>query len=405
VKLTRTDKATGKTTETTAMVTAGPDGGVILQTGDGFEALRCTGLPERMRYGGVPTDLSAKPTLSVIAQSDRAVTAKVTLTYMAAGFDWQANYVMNAGEFAEGHKLDLDVFAWLTVANGGNQSFANANVMAVAGRPNRVGNAALPTGRAPALVLNCWPQQRTDQVPFTLPYGEFYNDEYPIAEAEDKMMYRMELAPAPMMASPPPPFIPPAPGIIAQQEDLGDLKLYRVPERMTVNAKGQKQVAMLVQPDAKFRRVYRGEPLWPWGQQPLLSLTPTLLGTNEKTEGLGLPLPSGRAMVFENSSFGAQLVGEAKVTDRAVGDEVELGLPPTPAVQIATSEVSRGKSSREVSLRLSNANPYPVSAEIRLPDTMRTLPEGVRKKDGRPTWFVTVSANGTSELQVTVPFQ
>jgi hypothetical protein len=403
VKLSRTDKATGKTVEETAMVTAGPNGGVILQTAAGYEALRCTGLPERMRYGGVPKNLSAKPTLSVITNSDKAVTAKVTLTYMAAGFDWQASYVMNAGEFAPDHKLDLDVFAWLTIANGGNQSFPDANVMAVAGKPARVGNAALPQGRPPALVLNCWPQQRTHQVPDYQPYGDFYNDEYPIGGAEeDKMVMRMEAIP--MYASMPSP-PPPAPAVVAQQEDLGDLKLYRIPERMTVNAKGQKQVAMLLQPKAKFRRVYRAEPIGYGWHQPLLSLTPMLIGKNEKLDGLGLPLPSGTGMVFENSAYGNQLIGEIVVKDRAIGDEIELSLPASMAVKVNTTRISLDENSMAYRMRLSNANPYPISAEIRMPDTIRDLPQGVRKKDGRPTWFVTVAGNADSELTVTVPLR
>jgi hypothetical protein len=363
------------------------------------------GLPERMRYGGVPKDLSAKPTLSVITNSDKAVTAKVTLTYMAAGFDWQASYVMNASEFAPDHKLDLDVFAWLTIANGGNQSFPDANVMAVAGKPARVGNATPPQGRPPALVLNCWPQQRTHQVPEYQPYGDFYNDEYPIGGAdEDKMVYRMEMAPMPMMAmaAPPP---PPSPVVVAQQEDLGDLKLYRIPERMTVNAKGQKQVAMLLQPKAKFRRVYRADPIGKGWHQPLLSLTPMLIGKNEKLDCLGLPLPSGSGMVFENSAFGSQLIGEIMVKDRAIGDEIELSLPASMAVKVATTRISQDKNSMVYTMRLSNANPYPISAEIRMPDTIRNMPDGVRKKDGRPTWFVTVAANADSELTVTVPLR
>lgn len=402
VKLSRTDKATGKTIEQTAMVTAGPNGGVILQTDSGFEALRCTGLPERMRYGGVPKDLSAKPTLSIITNSDRAVTAKVTLTYMAAGFDWQASYVMNAGAFAADHKLDLDVFAWVTIANGGNQSFPDANVMAIAGKPNRVGNAALPQGRPPALTLKCWPQQRTHEVPEYQPFGDFPDEEfYPEA---DKMMLRMEAMPMSYVSSPAPP-PPPAPVVVAQQEDLGDLKLYRIPERMTVNAKGQKQVAMLVQPKSKFRRIYRAEPIIYGGYQGILSLTPMLIGKNEKVDGLGLPLPSGTGMVFENSAYGAQLVGEIMVKDRAIGDDIELSLPTSMAVNVATTRISQDKNSSIYTLRLSNANPYPISAEIRLPDTIRNLPEGVRKKDGRPTWFVTVAGNSDSALTVDVPLR
>ena len=398
VKLTRTDKATGKTSEEMALVTAGPNGGVILQTDAGYEALRCTGLPERMRYGALPEDLSPKPTLSVITTSERPVTAKVTLTYMAAGFDWQASYVMNAGEFAADHKLDLDVFAWLTIANGGNQSFANANVMAVAGKPARVGNAALPKGQPPALTLKCWPMQRTHQVPEYQPYGDFPDEEY---LEEDAKMYRMEAVP--VMAMAPPPVVVPSPAMVAQQEDLGDLKLYRIPERVTVNAKGQKQVAMLVQPKSKFRRIYRATPISLWGHQPLMSLTPMLTGKNEKTDGLGLPLPSGTGMVFENSAFGSQLVGEIKIADRAIGDEIELSLPATPAVQIAATRLSQDKDGSSYTLRLSNANPYAISAEISLPYTVRDLPDGVRKKDGTPVWFVTVPANDSTELQVSVP--
>ena len=44
-------------------------------------------------------------------------------------------------------------------------------------------------------------------------------------------------------------------------------------------------------------------------------------------------------------------------------------------------------------------------AKQRLPDTVRNLPAGVRKKDGRPTWFVTVPGNADSELTVNVPVQ
>jgi hypothetical protein len=104
---------------------------------------------------------------------------------------------------------------------------------------------------------------------------------------------------------------------------LGDLKLYRVPERVDVNAKGQKQVAMIVQPKAGFRRVYKGQSVYNGWHQPLLNLSPALVGENKKDKGLGLPLPSGKGMVFENTDMGNQLVGEITVKDRAVGDDID----------------------------------------------------------------------------------
>ena len=54
VHLRRTNRATGKVAEQDAIIQTGPYGGVILKTADGYEALGCAGLPERMIYDGVP---------------------------------------------------------------------------------------------------------------------------------------------------------------------------------------------------------------------------------------------------------------------------------------------------------------------------------------------------------------
>src|SRR3546814_4930896 len=72
---------------------SGPDNAVVLQTADGFEGLRCSGLPETLVYDSIPAGLSAKPPLSVTTRSPEATTAAVTLTYLATGFDWAAHHV------------------------------------------------------------------------------------------------------------------------------------------------------------------------------------------------------------------------------------------------------------------------------------------------------------------------
>src|SRR3546814_1037257 len=46
VNIRRTHPATGKVTEEEAIIRSGPDNAVVLQTADGFEGLRCSGLPE-----------------------------------------------------------------------------------------------------------------------------------------------------------------------------------------------------------------------------------------------------------------------------------------------------------------------------------------------------------------------
>jgi hypothetical protein len=412
VTLTRTDKVTGKAREQQAMITAGPDGGVILQTAEGFEALRCTGLPERMAYGGVPTGLSAKPTLSVMTNSDRAVTATLTLTYMAAGFDWQANYVTqlskdeSAATDAIG-KTKVALFAWMTLANGGNQSFLNANTMAIAGTPNREANAEPPAATPTELTIRCWPQQRTHEVPFRgqqqFPWGRYQPepdrayfggaDSEEIVVTASRMKREMMESPMAITAV-----------TVAELEDLGDLKLYRIPEAVTVNAKGQKQVAMIVKPDAKFDRLYRArldEPIYiPLGQSSPLSI---ILKTDNKTEnGLGLPLPSGQAMVFEDSNFGPLLAGEASVRDRAIGEKVELLVGTASDVQMVVTQISERKYQKGYKVTITNARSEPVNAEIEIPFDLRGKPKGIRKVDGMPTWGAVVPANNEVSFEFTL---
>src|SRR3546814_8805130 len=140
VTLRRTDRATGRVGEQEGVVQAGPTGGVIVETDAGFEALGCSGLPERMLYPDVPKDLSAKPTLSVLVESAAARTVTVQLLYLAEGFDWAANYV--ADRAADGRTIGLT--GWITVANGGVTSFADAQLNVIAGRLNKLYSPPLP---------------------------------------------------------------------------------------------------------------------------------------------------------------------------------------------------------------------------------------------------------------------
>jgi hypothetical protein len=152
ITLTRTDKATGRLVSESATIVAGPRPGVVLRTTAGIEALRCSGLAERMSFAGVPANLSSKPVLSVTTNSRTARTVTVRLSYLASGFDWRASYVATLAT----DRQSIDVFAWLTLANGNPETFANADVQAVAGRLNRVAMRAIPA-EATALRLVCYP--------------------------------------------------------------------------------------------------------------------------------------------------------------------------------------------------------------------------------------------------------
>jgi hypothetical protein len=402
VTITRTSKATGVARTYDAIITSAPGGAVILQTGEGYEALHCTGLPERMGFGAVPANLSAKPTLSVITQADKPITAKLTLTYMAAGFDWQANYVAQVQERGRDGKGKVDLFAWLTLANGGNQSFVNANTMAIAGEPNRVarGAQARPTGGP--LQLQCWPMQRTHQVPYHLGYIlQAPPPPVPVAMYEAANAENIVVTASRVRGDAK--SVAPVAVVVAEQENIGDLKLYRIPEPVTVNAKGQKQVAMLVKPGAAFEHHYAAN-VNDYGpeSQPM---TLMLRGENRIEKGLGLPMPQGQVMIFENSSYGPLLAGEATLKDRAIGEEVEMAVGPSSDVRMQVTKLSETKDRQRWKVEITNARNSPVNVEVEIPYELRGRPKYIARIDGVPTWQATVAGNGEVILYYEVKLQ
>ena len=57
------------------------------------------------------------------------------------------------------------LFAWLTVANGGAQSFKNARLQVIAGKVNKERNTPPPPPPRATLDLQCWPLDVTSTHP------------------------------------------------------------------------------------------------------------------------------------------------------------------------------------------------------------------------------------------------
>ncbi len=143
VTITRMNPATGAQVSERAVVRTRADGGLVLQTGQGFEAVQCSGLPETLTFDRVPDGLSPNPVFSVDTRSPEGGTYDVTLTYLAWGFDWQANYVatmkdttLKGGGQGKSGEFDLSLLSWLTLVNDNGQSFDNARLQIIAGRLN-----------------------------------------------------------------------------------------------------------------------------------------------------------------------------------------------------------------------------------------------------------------------------
>lgn len=393
ITLTRTDKATGRAVSEDATIVAGPRPGVIVQTASGIEALRCSGLPERLAYPGVPAGLSAKPVLSLTTASPAAVTVTVRLTYLASGFDWRASYVATLAP--DGRALDL--FAWLTLANGNSEGFPKSEVQAVAGRLNRFPVSAIPQ-EAGALRLVCYPLGTTTS---DLREQEFEAADEIIVTAMRAMAPPPPPPPAP--ASPPPPPPPPP-------EDLGDLKLYRIPAPTTVAPRAQKQVALLAQGSVPFerryrRRIYPGQPI---DAAPTLIV---LMLKNEKDNSLGVPLPAGSTAVYAPRAGERILLGLGTITDRAVGEKFRLSAGVSSQVTVTQVNVaSRTPVSvnspaigfREVILTASNANPFAVTLDVPFGaagQTIKAQGQDVADVDGIITWSPALPPGGRAELR------
>lgn len=400
VTIRRTSRATGKATESEAIIQSGPGGGVLLTTADGVEALGCSGLPEKLSYPGVPADLSAKPTLSVTTDSAAAATVTVQISYLAQGFDWSANYVAQVAEDGE----TLDLFAWLTVANGGSQGFAGARTNAVAGAPNKEQAAVLPKGPPPELHLRCWPMDITSTHPSwgierILPRVEIADG----VMAEDVGGFENIVVTASRQSAPAPP-PPPVPVMIAQQEELGDLKLYRIPEPVTVAALSRKQVAMIDRKKVAFARVYTGSfEQFDYARdaaEPESRAAARILRTeNREGKGLGLPLPAGRVAVFERAHDESLLVGESDLTDRAIGEEVEFATGESSDLRYKV--VARPPSARRqpFTVEVTNARSTPETFEMAIPYKLSSANATLIERKGVKTWRATVPAHGTARLE------
>jgi hypothetical protein len=203
-----------------------------------------------------------------------------------------------------------------------------------------------------------------------------------------------------------------APVITASQEDLGDLKLYRVPGRVDVSAKGMKQVAFLDRQAVKARLLYQAWcdaliPIGAEGDEP--DAAGLLLVTrNEEKKGLGIALPQGALALFEPVSGGVArgdlLAARASLRDYARGQDVELDLGTSGQVFARCGLAGRGPGTagrKWSAMRavLTNANPHPVTLRLHLGEPtaheVRFPRYKVELKNGWQIVELTVPANTT----------
>lgn len=401
VSIRRTNRRTGAVVEQDAVIRTGSNGAVVFQTAEGLEALRCSGLPETIAYHSLPDGLTDRPVLSVDTVSTSATTVTVTLTYLASGFDWQANYVGNIHP----NEDRLDLFGWMTLANGNGGDFTDATLLTIAGELNIEGDYAdmAEAPPSPELRLTCYPLDGTSTIaiappPPPLPTPGLRNQDGSLEDSMEIVVTAQRrsesLLSVPLSIT----------AVTASQETLGALHLFRVPFRTTVAAHAQKQVGFLSRNNIPFERVHVAHA--DDGQDEPQSMTLWFRLHNRARDGLGTPLPNGEVALFGQSSVGTLLVANAPIPNRAVDEEVEIAIAPAPLVTITASDSIASDARREEQyFTVTNNSPAAINAEVYLGNfeeedwqVARANRHHIRLIHGQRTWAIRVPARGSARL-------
>ncbi len=409
--LVRTNPKTGKATQVSGTILSDADG-VAFKSDAGIEALRCSGLPETFHFDP-GLEAGARPTLSALIRSPGASTATVRLSYLAYGFDWMANYVALVSP--DGKTMDLG--AWVTLANSNTASFPQAHTQVVAGRLNREYEEVEPVDAGAQIIAQCWPRGTTSDTPeqanIVAASPIVGGDNLIVVTAARKAQYDA-MMPVAMAASA---------ATMVQQEQLGDLKLYRVPDRTSVASRQIKQVRLLDRKDIPIELFYRAD-LEANQKVDSRPLGKVLRTRNDKAHHLDLPLPSGQVAAFYEQGGVPLLVHEAPLRDIALDEEVEIEAGEAPDLQLTAVVESRKADLSTVKqlplvpgafqlrsikidesnrIEISNARNLPAAVELRL-----GLPGGMQivradhvpvMRNGYQTFRVTVPAEGSATVR------
>lgn len=422
VLLRTTDRATGKASFEQVRIRSGPEALVVERKG-GFEAVQCSGLPQTMLYDAVPAGLNPVPTLSMTLGDQPGGRTTLELTYLATNFDWQSNYVGDVAGDAEA----VDLFAWLTVASGDSTSFEKADMAVIAGRIAFFRQAPVGDDEDSweeeerreqeerddpwhpdniEVWFDCWPQGNTGSGtyagrlfgPASLPteypdyaggfsIGFFGGGGGGCGDEEDACDSIVVTG-----------------SRIAPREDIGDYKLYRVPQPTTLGAQSRKQIAFLEKPAVAAQMLYILEVSGDdYGSEK------SVLRIDNKKDGvLGEPLPGGQVTFFQAHGGERMLAAETSVKDKAVGELVDFDLHESNDRYLSSDreELDSGEGWTRYRMTIENdgevAEPVEVSFANDSYYAIDKLSKPVKLRDGKRIWSVVVPAEGKRTIDYRV---
>lgn len=361
IGIVRTNPGSGAQETQRATVLAANQG-VVLQVGDHIEVLRDDGVPTRVIFDEVPSNLRPRPTLSVTLDAEGAGQRDVTLTYLTTGLQWKADYVARFDERAG----RLDLTGWITLTNQSGVTFTNADTRVVAGDVSLVNNT----------------------------YGRGY---------------------------PQPPR--PAPrGAGTEQggaQGLADVYIYPLPEPVTVANNQTKQVGLIDVANVPASKRYLFEAESFTTETEARAAEVAVIFSNDRASGVGTQLPAGVARVYVNDESGEpRFIGEDQVAHTPAGSDIVIttgqAFDVTVQPRVVSSQAApkpayyRWRTRFEMAYAVRNARSEAVVVEVRQHGLGRDTQlqgqsiEGMLQDANTIVWRVPVPANGETVLTATV---
>ncbi len=357
VSVVRTNPSSGiETTESAQVLSA--NNGIVLKIGNRIE----TGIPGRIVYEDVPSNLRDRPTLVTTINSKAAAEHLLELSYLTSGLSWKADYVaaLNPKE----DKLDLS--AWVTLTNTSGTSYQNAKLQLVAGDVNRI----------------------PERNPRTL------------------MMHKAteDIAAAPSMT----------------EESLLEYHLYTLEQNTSIAENQTKQVALLSANSIPVRKslllqgadYYYGASYGDLGQK--LKVSVFVEFDNKEAANLGMPLPKGIMRVYKQDTQGnSQFVGEDQIDHTPKNETVKLKLGDAFDVTADKKQVdfktlprpakgnSQFESAYEIVLKNAKNEAVMVTVQEPIPGDWKLLKEShpsQKSSSNTATWNIKVPAQGKVTL-------
>ncbi len=360
VTIARINPATGAETTEQAMVLSA-NNGIVMRIGNRIE----TGIPGRIIYDDVPSNLRDRPTLVTRLHNKTAATQTLELSYLTGGLGWKADYVAELNPKED----SIDLSGWVTLTNTSGTSYNNAKLQLVAGDVN--------TAR----------------------------ENYPRPVAMQKTLAVADNA-----------------GM--SEESLLEYHLYSLDRPTTISENQTKQVALLSASGIPARKelllrgadYYYASSYGDLGQK--LKVGVFIEFDNKEAARLGMPLPKGIMRVYKKDSQGnAQFVGEDRIDHTPKNETVRLKLGDAFDVTADKKQMdfkvlprpakgnSMFESAYEIVLKNAKKEPVTVTVQEPIPGDWKILQENqVSQKASSNTavWKIAIPAEGKTTLNYRV---